>query len=146
MANGKARRQRCGLRASVVERDTSSLAQHDSLHHHSWPRHHGGPSGGGVFKTQLCLPRGASATIRRVRRAAPQQQYRYADSVHPSAALANKPMTAQVVPALCASSFRLCSSCSHTRSCIWRPILVHELCHVAALRHSHESTTLHLSA
>ena len=138
-----------GLEGNVTARwplssnETQGLAALRTLHHHSWsclPRRSFRRQG---LKTQLCwsrpLPFGVcsrqhhSNTIDTQIGALP-------------AALTRKPTAAQVVPALCASSFRLCSSCSHIRHYIWRPILVHELCHAAALRQSHESTTLHLSA
>ncbi len=95
------------------------------------------------LKTQLYWHRHVSATIRRVRRAASQQR------IDTQTACTLQPLwpTSQWLHKLCrrcvASSFRLCSSCSHARPCIWRPILVHELCHAAALRHFRESTTLH---
>jgi hypothetical protein len=41
----------------------------------------------------------------------------------------------------CESSFRLCCSCSHSRPCVWRPILVHNLCPAAALRHANSNPT-----
>jgi hypothetical protein len=140
-----------GLKATLrptglCRRTRHKVAQHHRPpHHHSWPRLHGGPSASGAQDSALLASR-CSCNHSACAAGSTAAAYRYADSVHPPAALANKPMAAQVVPALCASSFRLCSSCSHTRPCIWRPSLVHELCHTAALRHFHESTTLHLSA
>lgn len=145
MANGRAPRQRCGQRVSVVEQDTRSRSTSALLNTtHGLALTAVFPTAG--LKTQLYLPHGASATIRRVRRAAPQQHIPIDTQTAPTAAQANKPMAAQLVPALRESSSHLCRSCSHTRPCIWRPILVHELCHAATLKHSHESTPLHLSA
>jgi hypothetical protein len=135
-------RQRCGQRVSVVERDTSLASPRFSSPTTRGPRLHGGLSDSGAQDSALfaslclyCHSAASTAAVLSIRR-----------QVLTPAALASGPMAAQVVPALCASSFRLCSSCSHTRPCIWRPILVHKLCHVAALRQSYESTTLLLSA
>ena len=135
-----------GLCRRTAHKGPSMQHQDAALHLHSRPRLHGGPSDSGAQLPALlalspcCCIYSASAAGS----TADVQSIRRQDA--PPAAQANRPMAAQFVPALCVSSFRLCCSCSHTRPCIWRPILVHELCHAAALRHFHESTTLHLSA
>jgi hypothetical protein len=135
-----------GLCRRTAHKGPSMQHQDAALHLHSRPRLHGGPSDSGA-QSQLCWPSHRVVANRPASAAGSTADVQSIRRQHaPPAAQANRPMAAQFVPALCVSSSRLCCSCSHTRPCIWRPILVHELCHTAALRRSYESPSLLLSA